>query len=111
MIYESLENAFLWAIDRPFSVNNILEIAESVNAYLRHLVAVGAIIGGKCWIDPTINTPDQMQQGKLYVDFDIEPPAPLEHLIFRAHRNGDYYEELINEVVRRMAAGAITGTI
>jgi phage tail sheath protein FI len=103
MIYESLEEAFLWAIDRPFSVNNIIEIAESVNAYLRHLTAVGAILGGKCWIDPTLNTKDQLMQGKLYVDFDIEPPAPLEHLIFRAHRNGDYYEELIDTVIRKMS--------
>lgn len=103
MIYESLEEAFLWAIDRPFSVNNIVEIVESVRAYLRHLAAVGAILGGDAWIDPTINTKDQMMQGKLYVDFDIEPPAPIEHLIFRAHRNGDYYEELIDDVIRELA--------
>lgn len=103
VIYDSLEAAFLWAIDRPFSVNNVLEIAESVNAYLRHLEAVGATLGGKAWIDPTINTRDQLIQGKLYVDFDIEPPAPIEHLIFRAHRNGEYYEELIEDVIREMA--------
>jgi phage tail sheath protein FI len=103
MIYESLEEAFLWAIDRPFSVNNIVEIVESVRAYLRHLVAVGAILGGNAWIDPTVNTKDQMLQGKLYVDFDIEPPAPIEHLIFRAHRNGDYYEELIDDVIRELS--------
>ena len=36
--------------------------------------------------------------GPLYVDFDIEPPAPLERLTFRAHRNSGYYEELINQV-------------
>lgn len=103
MVYESLEEAFLWAVDRPFSQNNIVEIAESVNAYLRHLTAVGAILGGKAWIDPTINTKDQMLQGILSVDFDIEPPAPIEHLKFRAHRNPDYYEELIDDVIRELA--------
>lgn len=103
MVYDSLEEAFLWAIDRPFSVNNVVEIAESVNAYLRHLVAVGAILGGRAWIDPTINTKDQLMQGKLHVDFDIEPPAPIENLIFRAHRNGDYYQELVDDVIRELA--------
>jgi phage tail sheath protein FI len=103
MVYESLEEAFLWAVDRPFSMNNIVEIAESVNAYLRHLRAVGAILNGKAWIDPTINTKDQMLQGILAVDFDIEPPAPIEHLRFRAHRNPDYYEELIADVIRELA--------
>jgi phage tail sheath protein FI len=73
-----------------------------VNAFLRHLISVGAIIGGRAWLDPTLNTPDQLQQGKLYVDFDLEPPAPLEHLIFRAHRNGQYYEELVADAIRTL---------
>ena len=98
--YDAIERAFLWAVDRPFSAQLLVDIADSVNAFLRHLVSVGAIINGKAWLDPTLNTPDQMQQGKLYIDFDIEPPAPLEHLIFRAHRNGQYYEELVNDAIR-----------
>jgi phage tail sheath protein FI len=101
-VYDSIERAFLWAIDRPFSAQLLVDIADSVNAFLRHLESVGAIIGGKAWLDPTLNTPDQLQQGKLYVDFDIEPPAPLEHLIFRAHRNGQYYEELVMDAIRTL---------
>jgi hypothetical protein len=98
MIYESIENAFLWAQDRPISANLIIDIRESVNAYLRHLKAVGAILGGKCWMDPTLNSKENLMAGKLYMDFDIEPPAPLEHLTFRAHRNNGYYEELVKQV-------------
>ncbi len=99
MIYESIEDAMLWAMDRPFSKNLVLDIQGSVNAYLRHLVAVGAILGGKAWLDEELNTQDQLMAGKLYIDFDIEPPGPLEHLIFRAHRNSGYYEELVAEVL------------
>lgn len=103
MIYESIEASFLWAVDRPLTQNNILEIAESVNAYLRHLKAVGAIIGGQAWLDPELNTAAELQAGKLRVSFDIEPPAPLEHLIFHAYRNGTYYEEVIERVIRELA--------
>ena len=102
MVYESIEKSFLWAMDRPLTENTILEIAESVNEYMRHLVAVGAIIGGKCWIDPELNTKTELQAGHLYVSFDIEPPAPLERLTFHAHRNGAYYEEVIERVVREL---------
>jgi len=109
-VYDSIERAFLWAIDRPFSAQLLVDIADSVNAFLRHLIAVGAIIGGKSWLDPTLNTPDQLQQGKLYVDFDIEPPAPLEHLIFRAHRNGAYYEELVADAIRTIETRVATST-
>jgi phage tail sheath protein FI len=41
----------------------IEDVLESVQAYLSHLVAVGAILGGRCWADPELNTPDQIQQG------------------------------------------------
>lgn len=97
-IYDSIERAQLWAMDRPFSSQLLLDIEGSVNAYLRELISLGAIIGGRAWIDAELNTATVLQAGKLYVDFDIEPPAPLERLTFRAHRNGDYYEELVAEV-------------
>lgn len=99
MIYESIEQAHLWAMDRPFSLQLLLDIQESVAAYLRVLTARGAILGGRVWLDPELNTEAELKAGKLYINFDIEPPAPLEHLIFRAYRNGDYYEELIEQVV------------
>jgi phage tail sheath protein FI len=100
MIYESIEDAFLWAMDRPMSANLVLDIQESVNAYLRHLTTLGAILGGKCWMDPSLNSKEQLMAGKLFLDFDIEPPAPLEHLTFRAHRENGYYEELVNQVLQ-----------
>ena len=98
MIYESIEQALIWAMDRPMSKQLIEDIGNSVNAYLRNLKARGAILGGSVYLDPELNTPDQLMAGHLYIDFDIEPPAPLERLTFRAHRNAGYYEELIDQV-------------
>ncbi len=99
MIYESVDEAHLWAMDRPQSGNLIVDIQEGVNAYLRHLTAKKALLGGKCWLDPSLNTQDQLMAGKLYMDFDLEPPAPLEHLVFRAHRESGYYKEMMDQVL------------
>lgn len=99
MIYESIEAAHLWAMDRPMSAQLLLDIRDSVQAYLDTLVTRGAILGGTVWLDPELNTEATLKAGKLYLDFDIEPPAPLERLSFRAHRNGSYYEELVASVV------------
>lgn len=98
MIYESIEAAQLWAMDRPFSAQLLLDIRDSVQGYLNTLKALGATLGGKVWLDPELNTEATLKAGKLYLDFDIEPPAPLEHLTFRAHREGSYYEELVAAV-------------
>lgn len=98
MIYESIEQGMLWAMDRPFSQQLLLDLRDSVQSYLGELKARGAILGGKVWLDPELNTESTLKAGKLYLDFDIEPPAPLEHLTFRAHREGSYYEELVSSV-------------
>lgn len=98
MVYESIEQALLWAMDRPFSAQLLLDIKDTVQGYLNTLTRRGAILGGKVWIDPELNSATELAAGKLYLNFDIEPPAPLEHLTFRAHREGDYYTELVAAV-------------
>lgn len=94
MINDSLLRAHLWAVDRNLSRTYIEEVSEGVNAYLRHLTAIGAILGGRCWADPELNTPDQLAAGKVYFDFDFTPPAPAEHVVFRSRLVNDYFEEV-----------------
>lgn len=95
IIYETLERGHLWALDRPFSPQLLISVRNTVQEYLDSLVRRGALIGGTCTIDPEVNTAAELQAGRLFMDFDIEPPAPLERLTFRARRNGDYYDELV----------------
>lgn len=94
MINESLLQAHLWAVDRNITKTYVQDVIEGVNAYLRHLKAVGAILGGSCWADPELNTPDQIAQGKIYFDFDFTPPYPAEHITFRSHMVNDYITEV-----------------
>lgn len=103
MIIESIEWACMTFVDRPFSRQLLLDIAETVNAYLRSLRRRGAILGGICWLDPTLNTPDILAAGKLYISYDAEGPAPLEHLVFEFNRNTGYYRELTEQAAREIA--------
>jgi phage tail sheath protein FI len=97
MIYESVEKAHREVMDKPFSQSLLRTIIGSVNAYLRLLISRGALIGGQAWIDPNVNTAATFANGELIIDFDLEPPAPLEHLTFRTRRNPGYYEEFISD--------------
>ncbi|BBB99797.1 MULTISPECIES: phage tail sheath subtilisin-like domain-containing protein [Bradyrhizobium] len=103
MVYESLERAERSRMDKPFSLQLLADIQLDVNSYLRLLRSRGALIGGKCWIDANINTPATFAAGELSVDFDLEPPALLEHLQFRARRNPQYYVDFIEEFNRSVA--------
>ncbi len=94
MMHESLQAAHLWAVDRNITKTYLEDVTEGVNAYLRHLTTIGAILGGSCWADPELNAADQIAAGKVYFDFDFTPPSPAEHVTFRSHLVNDYIEEI-----------------
>jgi len=94
MVNESLLQAHLWAVDRNITKTYVEDVTEGVNAYLRHLKAQGAILGGRCWADPDLNTPASVQDGKIYFNFDFTPPYPAEHIVFRSHLVNDYIVEV-----------------
>ena len=88
MINDSLLRAHLWAVDRNITKTYCEDVCEGVNNYLRYLKNIGAVIGGSCWADSSLNTPDQIQQGKITFDFDFTPPYPAEHITFRSRQIG-----------------------
>lgn len=94
IINDSLQRAHLWAVDRGITKQYFVDVVESVNAYLRYLKNLGAIAGGECWADPDINTPDQIQLGHAYFDFDWSGIYPGEHITMRSQLVGKYLKEL-----------------
>jgi len=94
IIADSLQRAHLWAVDRNITTTYVEDVTEGVNAYLRTLVNLGAILGGECWPDPDLNTPANITQGKVYFNFDFTPPYPAEHITFRSHLVDDYIAEV-----------------
>lgn len=94
MLHESLLQAHLWAVDRNITKTYIEDVTEGVNKYIKHLVKVGALINGRCWADASMNTPDQIAQGKVYFDFDFSVPYPAEQITFRSHLVNDYLVEI-----------------
>lgn len=94
LINDSLLRAHLWAVDRNISKTYVEDVLEGVNNYLRHLKTIGAIINGRAWADPELNTPSQIMQGKVTFDFDFTPPYPAEHITFRSRMVDSYLEEI-----------------
>ncbi|WP_264330656.1 phage tail sheath subtilisin-like domain-containing protein [Wolbachia endosymbiont (group B) of Erebia ligea] len=85
LINDSLLRAHLWAVDRNITKTYIDDVIEGVNSYLASLKAQGAIISGKCYATPELNTPANIASGKVYFDFKFTPPYPAEQIIFRSH--------------------------
>ncbi|WP_250294775.1 phage tail sheath subtilisin-like domain-containing protein [Wolbachia endosymbiont of Oedothorax gibbosus] len=85
LINDSLLRAHLWAVDRNITKTYIDDVIEGVNSYLANLKAQGAIISGKCYATPELNTPANIASGKVYFDFEFTPPYPAEQITFRSH--------------------------
>ncbi len=96
MINDSLLKAHLWAVDRNITKTYIDDVLEGVNNYLRYLKSIQAIIDGKAFINPELNTPAQIAQGKVTFDFDFTPPYPAEHITFRSRMTDEYLVELFS---------------
>ena len=93
-INEAVLESHLWAVDRNITRTYVSDVVESVGAYLRDLVAQGAILGGRCWADPDLNPDSQVANGELYLDFDFTPAYPAERITFRSRLTGDYAETI-----------------
>lgn len=97
MINDSVQRAMIWAVDRGITATLVEEVTDSVNSYLRSLKAQGAILGGTAWPDPDLNTPENVAQGKLYINFDFTPAYPAEHIIFTSIVTNDYVKEVFSQ--------------
>lgn len=95
IIAESIQAAHLWAVDKGITKTYATDVMEAVNAYLRDLKTKGAIIDGNCWMDPDLNTPQNIAQGHVYWDYDFGPSYPAERMTFRAHINNNYLTEIV----------------
>ena len=93
-------------LDDPFGVERLPEAARAQLAALmagrdwlwidgNHEAGSSAILGGRCWADPELNTPESIADGRVYFDFDFTAPYPAEHIVFRSHLVDDYLEEIL----------------
>jgi len=102
-IITSTELAHEPFIDKPFSLQVLTDIAETVNQALRKWKAMGATLGGRVWLDAGLNTKESWASGHLFVSYDAEGPAPIEHITFQFSRNTGYYEQLGQDAIREIA--------
>lgn len=98
IINDSILAAHMWAVDRNITRTYLEDVVEGVNAYLRHLRALGAIIDGKAWADPELNSAANIAAGKAYINFDFSANYPAEHITIRSMLVNDYLEEIIASV-------------
>jgi phage tail sheath protein FI len=90
VIEDSIQETLLEYVDRPLDRENADDIIGTINAYMRQLVGLGAIFGGRAWLDEELNTAESLASGVLYINYDFGPKSPTERITLRVRINNNY---------------------
>lgn len=91
VLQDEIAAGVLWAIDKPMTKVLIKDIIETINGRGRALIAEGKLIGFNAWYDPAQNAEADLAAGKLVIDYDFTPVAPLESLTLNQRITDRYY--------------------
>lgn len=94
-IQERILIAHQWAVDRALTATYIDEVLSGISAFLRELQGLGAIVGGRAWVDPGLNGQEQIAAGKVTFSLDFTPPSPAERVTFQAILTDAYLADIV----------------
>lgn len=93
VLQDEIADGLRWAIDKPLTQGLVRDIVETINARLRTLISQGRVIGAAAWFDPALNSAADLAAGKLVIDYDFTPAAPLEGLDLNQRITDRYYAD------------------
>lgn len=98
VIQDTIDQGLLWAMDKPMTAQLIRDILDTINAKLRSFVAAGQLIGARAWYDPSLNNETDLAAGKVNIDYDFTPCAPLELLGINSRITTRYYADFGTQI-------------
>ena len=95
VLYKSIQDNHLWAVDRGITRTYFDAVSEGVNAFIRTLIAKEALIGGSCFPDGDLNTPANIANGEAYFNVEYTPVYPAQSVIFKVSLTTKYLESIV----------------
>jgi len=84
-----------WAVDRNMNRRYYESVVDSMNKWIRRETELEHIAGGRCWIEPGVNTPETQEGGDAFFDYDFVEYGEAERVTFRAHINNGYLANIL----------------
>lgn len=85
-----------WAVDRSITKTYVKDVTEGLQAFMRDLKALGAIINFEVYPDPELNTASQLEQGKVYWNIRFTDVPPAENPQFRVEVTNQWITEVLD---------------
>lgn len=98
ILQDEIAAGLIWASDKPLTKFLVKDVLETINARIRGLVVQQRLIGGRAWFDPALNSQVDLAAGKLVIDYEFTPAAPLEGLELNQRITDKYYADLSAQI-------------
>lgn len=98
ILQDEIAAGLMWAVDKPLTAFLVKDVIETINARIRALVVQQRLIGGRAWFDPALNAQADLAAGKLVIDYEFTPAAPLEGLELNQRITDKYYADLAQQL-------------
>lgn len=85
-----------WAVDRSITKTYVKDVTEGLQAFMRDLRALGAIINFEVYPDPELNTASQLEQGRVYWNIRFTDVPPAENPQFRVEVTNQWITEVLD---------------
>ncbi len=94
-IREALIAANAWAVGKELTRSYFDEVTRVVNEYMAKLATLGAIAGGKCFVDEETNTPSELENGHASFGFEYSPTPVSEKVTFYENITNSYLKNIL----------------
>ena len=84
-----------WAVDRSITKTYVKDVTDGLDAFMRDLKNLGAVINFEVYADPVLNTASQLEQGKVYWNIRFTDVPPAENPIFRVEVTNQWLTEVL----------------
>ena len=85
-----------WAVDRGITKTYVKDVTEGLNAFMRDLKAMGAVINFEAFPDPEKNTSSQLEQGRVYWTIRFTDVPPAENPIVQVEVTNQWITEVLD---------------
>jgi phage tail sheath protein FI len=91
VLQDEIAQGLFTFIDMPLNVQLVRDMLETINARFRSLKARGLIIDGVAEYRGENNSAVDLAAGKLVIDYEFTPTAPMEHLTLNQRITDRFY--------------------
>ena len=90
IVMDAIQAGHKWAVDLPINKTYVKNVTDGLDAFMRDLKNLGAVLYFEVYADPEMNTTSQLEQGKIYwnIRFTDVPPAENPNFLVQVTNQG-----------------------